>query len=62
MNHKFKGNRNQHKGCGLCKPWKRIGNSRKMATKKQRIADKEIRTLVAERLKDLPDNIKVSIG
>ena len=34
-----KPNAKAHRSCGLCKPWKRIGNSKSMATRAQKRDD-----------------------
>lgn len=33
-NHKRKAGYKQKRSCGLCKPWKRVGNSRKLERRK----------------------------
>lgn len=66
-----KPNAKAHRSCGLCKPWKRIGNSRKMATRKQLTSDEvqatmkdpefwlEVGRLANEEQRKLLDSVKV---
>lgn len=34
-NHKRKANYKSSRSCGLCKPWKRVGNSTKLCTRRE---------------------------